>query len=105
MHGSPKSCGRRDPCTVCCCEGEGLSLHPDAEFSPLILEDDSDGLDHLLARVRLAIHDQLVLDLLAALDVDRMFLGEAVVPATVPGREHVGVLLVGSGKLRTGHCL
>src|SRR5689334_15595447 len=75
----------------------GPSLHLDAQLGALVLEDDGEGFDDLLVLVRLAVDDDLVLDVLALLDVEEVLLGEAVVPAAVPGGERVRVFLEGVG--------
>src|SRR4051794_10415407 len=78
-----------------------LRLHLDAESCPLVLEHDGDRLDDPFVEVCLAEHDHLVLDPLSAVDVGEMLLGKPVVPAAVPGGEHVGIFLESSGELGT----
>src|SRR5271156_2402683 len=55
--------------------------------------------------MRLAVFNDLVLDDPTLLEVGKVLVGEAVVPAAVPGRQGVGVLLVGVGELAAGQRL
>ena len=75
--------------------GERVKFPPlvglDTLVGPVLLEDDVDGLDDFLVLVGLAIDDDLVLERLGAIDLDRMLLGQTVVPAAVPDRQVVRV--------------
>ncbi len=72
---------------------------------PLVLQDDSDGIDDPNSLIGLAMHDDFVFEPLGARGMEIMFFGEAVVPAAVPGHEQVSVLLPCVGELRTGERL
>src|SRR5277367_6522844 len=76
--------------------------HP---FGTVFLEHQADSVNDLLVGMRLAIFDHLVLDFAALLEVGEVLVREAVVPAAVPGRERVRVLLVGVGELAAGQSL
>jgi hypothetical protein len=64
-------------------------LHFDPLVGPVVLEDDVDRFDHLLARIGLAMDDDLVLQRSGTGNLHDVFLGKAVVPTAVPGGQIV----------------
>jgi hypothetical protein len=67
-----------------------------------LLQDYIDGLNDQLVRVRFAINSDQMNAFLDARDIERAFLGEAIVPTAIPNAEEVGVFLKRPGKPRAG---
>ena len=72
---------------------------------PLVLQERVDRCDDLNAGIGLAVQDDLVLEKLRARYVDVVLLCQAIVPSAVPGREHVGIFLKSTRKLRAHQSL
>jgi hypothetical protein len=70
-----------------------------------LLEHDVDGFNDANLRICLAIDDYFMFELFRSGDIEVMLLGEAVVPAAVPGGEPVGVSLPCTRERGTGQCL
>src|SRR5215207_4895181 len=84
---------------------ETALLHLDSARGPLVLQHHCNRIDDADLRVRLAVHDDLVLEPHPAGGVEEVLLGKTVVPAAVPDHQLVGILLPGSGKLSAGELL
>jgi hypothetical protein len=67
----------------------------------ILLQDVIDGFDDCLARVGLAVNDDLMDAFLGARHVDRVLLGETVVPEP----EEISIFLKGPGKLSASQLL
>src|SRR5437867_4025393 len=80
-------------------------LHFDPKLRPHILENNGDCLDDQVLGIGLAVHDHLVLGLLALANVHVMLAGKPIVPAAVPGGQPVGVLLPRPCQLGAGELL
>jgi hypothetical protein len=65
--------------------GPSLFLHH--PFGAILFDHLADGMNDLLLGMRLAIFNHLVLDFATLLEVGEVLVGEAVVPAAVPGGE------------------
>jgi hypothetical protein len=75
------------------------SLLKHKPFSAIFFEDQADGVNDLLLRMRLAVLDHLMLDDAPLLEVGVVLVREAVVPTAVPAREGIRVFLIGVSEL------
>src|SRR5271170_6548828 len=81
------------------------SFGPHALLGADVLEDNSNRMDDSFVRMSFAILDDVVLGEPTLSIVHKVLVGEAVVPAAVPGHQRVGVLLVCVGELCAGERL
>lgn len=71
----------------------------------LCFENRVDCLDDRYVSIGFAVDDDVVNVLFDAGHVDRMLLGQSIVPAAIPNPEEVRVFLIGAGQLRASKLL
>ena len=71
----------------------------------IFFEDHIHCVNDLLARVFFAVNDDFVLQRLRTINLHLVVLSEAIIPAAIPNRQIISVLLKRIGELFTRQCL